>query len=250
MPTENRDFKGIWIPKEIWLDTRITAIEKVVLMEIDSLDNSEKGCCASNEYLAEMCQCSESKISKAISHLTELGYIYMSNFNGRVRFLRSCLAKNATLLSKKCYHNNIVESYRYDEKDRYIYSGENITNNKELTKTQNISENSKNQADIINKNFERLWKMLPSTQYDRKNTVSQKRKKELLDMGKNADRAIDRYKQTTNPQYYYKRDRFLNEIIDNYISESNSFDIRKNTKSKLENCYQALEQWADEEIEE
>ena len=48
---ENRDFKGVWIPKEIWLNTDLSIIEKVLLVEIDSLDNSDRGCFASNEYL-------------------------------------------------------------------------------------------------------------------------------------------------------------------------------------------------------
>ena len=54
--SENRDFKGVWIPKEVWLDTRLNALDKVILMEIDSLDQGEKGCYASNEHLAEFCQ--------------------------------------------------------------------------------------------------------------------------------------------------------------------------------------------------
>ena len=74
-----RDFKGIWIPKEIWLSTELTMLEKVILVEIDSLDN-ENHCTASNEYLAEFCNCSQSKISKAIKHLTDLGLIELLNF--------------------------------------------------------------------------------------------------------------------------------------------------------------------------
>ena len=26
---DNRDFKGVWIPKEVWLDTRLNALDKV-----------------------------------------------------------------------------------------------------------------------------------------------------------------------------------------------------------------------------
>ena len=95
-----RDFKGIWIPKEIWLSTELTMLEKVILVEIDSLDN-ENHCTASNEYLAEFCNCSQSKISKAIKHLTDLGLIELLNFDGRHRQLR--VVNNDNLHSKKCY---------------------------------------------------------------------------------------------------------------------------------------------------
>ena len=75
--SENRDFKGVWIPKEVWLDTRLNALEKVILTEIDSLDNGEKGCYASNEHLAEFCQCSKTKVSTAIKKLVNSGSMYL-----------------------------------------------------------------------------------------------------------------------------------------------------------------------------
>lgn len=110
----DRDFKGIWIPREVWLDTRLTALEKIVLVEIDSLEHEERGCFASNKYLAEFCQCSESKITKAISKLIELNYVYVKNFDGRQRELRSSLSNYDRQGSKKyeaaCHnlrHSNI-----------------------------------------------------------------------------------------------------------------------------------------------
>ena len=71
MNSSDRDFKGVWIPKEIWLNSELTILEKVIFTEIDSLDN-ENHCIASNEYFANFCDCSESKISKAIKKLKEL----------------------------------------------------------------------------------------------------------------------------------------------------------------------------------
>ena len=102
MANENRDFKGIWIPKEVWLDKRLNAIEKIILAEIDSLDSGERGCWASNKYIADFCQCSESKVSKSITKLIELGYIFLQSFDGRQRELRSRLS-NYDRQSSKIY---------------------------------------------------------------------------------------------------------------------------------------------------
>ena len=88
----SRDFKGIWIDRGIWLDKRLNALEKVILAEIDSLDNGE-GCYASNKYLAEFCQCTERKVSDAISKLTKLGYLKLVKFDGRTRILQTCATK-------------------------------------------------------------------------------------------------------------------------------------------------------------
>ena len=97
-----RDFKGIWIPAEVWLDERLNPLEKVILMEIDSLDCGDKGCYASNEYIAGFCQCSESKVAHAVTRLVELGYVSRKSFDGRQRILQSRLAKFARQNSKVC----------------------------------------------------------------------------------------------------------------------------------------------------
>lgn len=117
-----RDFKGVWIDKRIWLDERLSALEKIILVEIDSLDNGEKGCYASNKYLAEFCQCSERKIRDAIAKLKELGYVYVSGFDGRTRTLRSRLAESAGLAGRK------------SQPDGQILPHNNIDNNKETNK--------------------------------------------------------------------------------------------------------------------
>ena len=85
---DKREFRGIWFPANVWLDSRLTAIEKFVLMEIDSLDG-EKGCYASNKYLSEFCQCGESTVSRAVTRLKELGYITIESFDGRTRTMHS-----------------------------------------------------------------------------------------------------------------------------------------------------------------
>lgn len=85
---ENREFRGIWIPKEIWFDDNLDAIEKCILVEIDSLDN-ENHCVASNNYFAHFIGCSESKVSKSISKLIDLGYVKQVHFDGRIRILSS-----------------------------------------------------------------------------------------------------------------------------------------------------------------
>jgi len=43
MERMQRDFKGVWIPSEIWLSEKLSLIEKVLFVEIYYLDN-ERGC--------------------------------------------------------------------------------------------------------------------------------------------------------------------------------------------------------------
>lgn len=69
-----RDFKGIWIPKEIWLNTKLTLQEKVFLVEIDSLDG-EEGCYASNDHFSNFFNLSKNRCSEIITSLSKKGYI-------------------------------------------------------------------------------------------------------------------------------------------------------------------------------
>ncbi len=124
-----RDFKGVWIPKEIWLDERLTALDKIILTEINSLDG-EEGCYASNEYLADFCQCSEAKITKSIALLIEYGYIKVKKFDGRKRFLTTCLTKNIKESSKK------YQAEWYKVGDNNIYN--NIDNNIDINDTNKL----------------------------------------------------------------------------------------------------------------
>lgn len=126
-----RQFKGIWISKEIWLDERLNALEKVILAEIDSLDVEESGCFASNKYLADFCGCSETKVSTAISKLIEFGYIYLKSFNGRTRILKSRLSEfeRQTLKICKADFKNLKPININNNKSI------NIDNNKKVSKT-------------------------------------------------------------------------------------------------------------------
>lgn len=69
-----REFKGIWIPKEIWL-SELTLSEKVFLAEIDSLSSNKKDCFASNAYFAKFFQMSKARCSQVIGSLEKKGLI-------------------------------------------------------------------------------------------------------------------------------------------------------------------------------
>ena len=120
---ENRDFKGVWIPKEVWLNPNLSIIEKCLLVEIDSLDNSQKGCFASNEYLANFFKLSESRMANVISDLKKRGFINQIYFDGRNRGLRIVKSevwftengkaeydKTVKQTSRKREHNNTVNN--------------------------------------------------------------------------------------------------------------------------------------------
>src|SRR5947208_3260671 len=88
MEKTQRDFKGVWIPKEIWLSDQLSLMEKVLFVEIHSLDN-ERGCFASNKYFAQFFGVSERQIRTYIGTLKENGFITVSIKNRNERVMRA-----------------------------------------------------------------------------------------------------------------------------------------------------------------
>lgn len=83
-----RDFKGVWIPKLIWLSQQLSLMEKVLFVEIHSLDN-ERGCYASNRHFAEFFGVSERQIRTYINSLRAKGFISVTIRNRNERVMRA-----------------------------------------------------------------------------------------------------------------------------------------------------------------
>lgn len=88
MEKPSRDFKGIWIPKEIWESNQLSIMEKVLFVEIHSLDN-ERGCYASNRYFSEFFRVSERQIQTHIASLKTKGFVTVTIQNRYERVINA-----------------------------------------------------------------------------------------------------------------------------------------------------------------
>lgn len=147
-----RDFKGVWIPKEIYLDKDLDATEKILYSEISSLDKDESdGCWASNEYLANFCGCSKTKVSNGISKLIKKGYIHVAKFDGRKRWIKT----GSDIKNEEDSNEEIKDSYNNESRlpenvrqksfscDPAYHKNEEINNS-----NNNIDINTLNNIDI------------------------------------------------------------------------------------------------------
>lgn len=87
MERPERGFKGVWIPREIWLSDELSLMEKVLFAEIHSLDN-ERGCFASNAYFAQFFDMSTRQIATHVASLKTKGYITITIENHNERTIR------------------------------------------------------------------------------------------------------------------------------------------------------------------
>lgn len=87
----SRDFKGIWISRDIWLSKELSLHAKCLWAEIDSLFNKDQGgCYASDEYLEEFLNVKRSRLHEIFKELTDKGYLEKVSFDGR-RVIRKAI---------------------------------------------------------------------------------------------------------------------------------------------------------------
>lgn len=70
----NRDFKGIWIPRDIWLSEDLTDTEKFLIAEIDSLDCGT-GCWANNKHLSHITRRARGTVENVLGRLVKKGIV-------------------------------------------------------------------------------------------------------------------------------------------------------------------------------
>lgn len=88
--TVSRDFKGIWIPREIWLAKGLLPMEKMLWAEIHSLyDRQRGGCFATNEYLCKFLNVKERHLQSMLANLKARKWLIQVSFDGRTRVLKA-----------------------------------------------------------------------------------------------------------------------------------------------------------------
>lgn len=89
-----REFLGVWIPKEIWLDKDLSINEKALYAEINSFTSKEKACFISNKHIADFLGTSETNASKILNSLIDKKYVSVEKFDGRRRYIRATQTRN------------------------------------------------------------------------------------------------------------------------------------------------------------
>ena len=135
----NRDFRGIWIPKEIWLNKDLSTNEKILLAEIDSLGGSSDGCFASNQYFADFFDLSKDRISRLVSGLKNKGYITVELIYKE----GTCeVDKRIIKLNPYSYFYQGVQNHQggIGENTKDITNNYNINNNNKTSKKKTTKE--------------------------------------------------------------------------------------------------------------
>jgi DNA-binding MarR family transcriptional regulator len=141
MEEENNDFKGIWIPAEIWLDDGLTLQEKHFIVRIASLDN-DSGCYANNEYFAGFFKISKTRVSIVINSLVKKGYITSTMI---VKEGTQQILKRVLNISYRGYQTNLIGGIKQ------IFKDNNRINNRTNNRTNNNKDEKEFSSEIKEK---------------------------------------------------------------------------------------------------
>lgn len=233
-----RDFKGVWIPKQIWLNEELNWTEKLLLVEIDSLAKNGE-CFASNEHFAKFLKVSIRQVQNSLATLKEKAYIstfviyregtkqvekriitpHEENYMTPCKEVRDPHEKNCTTPHEKnCMDNNTL-----------------VINTINNTKSKNYSPSSPQ----IEKEFEKLWTIYPRKIGKKKAFDSYKKARKIKKMSyETIEKGLYRYityleQQGTDEQFIQHASTWFNQEkwLDDYVCTAtqkkakNSFEL-------------------------
>ena len=213
-----RQFTGVWLPKKLLLDERLTAADKILYAEIASF--GEKGCWKRADELQQLCGVGRDGLQSACKRLRETGYIVERRMYGRI--VRT-LAVYSTVVKSHKQDNPVVhqpEKPVVQEQDNpVVVQQDNPVVHKDNTKDNTIyinSEVSKKLLDLLNEKTKRNFRILPRGY---KETL---KKFSLEEIGKALDILVD-------DDWHSKK---INELKSDYLLRASTIDNMLSKRKK------------------
>ena len=248
-----RDFKGVWIPKEIWLDEELSWMEKLFLTEIDALVTNGE-CFATNEHFAKFFKLSKDRASKIISSLAKKEYIeiklvYKEGTKQIQKRIITTVGYKLKLVEKMMGEPIVKSNYTPIVESNYTPIVENNEDNNTLINNTNInntnikdnvlfqkknSSSSKKESKKTTNNplFEEFWKLYPKKINKKKASVSFEtalKNNEFDTIMSGLKRYIAKLeKEETASKYILLATTFLNN--DRFLDEFEEKSFAKNKK--------------------
>jgi DNA-binding transcriptional ArsR family regulator len=170
--TSEREFLGVWIPKNIYLHKGLTPTEKLLLAEVTSF--AKNGVCfASNEHFSEFLGVSKSQVSRLITKLNRMGLInveliYKEGTKEVDKRLITPIRIDSHTPTHECADplrtdahtptHSCADPLRIDA----YYKEQSKSTLKEQVKDKKI--NKKENSPAIEKEFEKIWALYPNKQ--------------------------------------------------------------------------------------
>ena len=205
-----RQFTGVWLPKKLLLDERLTAADKILYAEIASF--GEKGCWKRADELQQLCGVGRDGLQSACKRLRETGYIVERRMYGRI--VRT-LAVYSTVVKSHQQEKPVV----HQPDNPVVEQQDNPVVHKDNTKDNTIyinSEVSEKLLDLLNEKTKRNFRILPRGY---KETL---KKFSLEEIGKALDVLVE-------DDWHSKK---INELKSDYLLRASTIDNMLSKRKK------------------
>ena len=199
-----RQFTGVWLPRELLLDERLTAVDKILYAEIASF--GDKGCWKRSEELMELCRVKRDAFGASCKRLIKFGYITQSREYGRMR-------RKSTLGFSQQSEKPAVQQSEKPAVEQSEKPAVHIDNTIDNT-IDNI--NSKKLLDLLNEKTKRNFRILPRGY---KETL---KKFSLEEIGKALDVLVE-------DDWHSKK---INELKSDYLLRASTIDNMLSKRKK------------------
>lgn len=150
-----RKFQGVWIPADVWLDRNLSITEKVMLVEISSLQDDVRGCYASNAHFGEFFDLSISRVSEIVSSLAAKGFVSVEQIREGKRIIERRIRMIEPFEKPNTPSENTANPFgKGEEPPSEKAKGSN-------TRTNNTKNNTSSGASAPCDGFESAWKAYP-----------------------------------------------------------------------------------------
>ena len=210
-----RQFTGVWLPRELLLDERLTAVDKILYAEIASF--GEKGCWKRSEELMELCRVKRDAFGASCKRLIKFGYITQSREYGRMR--RKSTLGFSQQSEKPAVEQSEKPAVEQSEKPAVEQSEKpavHIDNTIDNTIDNINSEVSKKLLDLLNEKTKRNFRILPRGY---KETL---KKFSLEEIGKALDILVE-------DDWHSKK---INELKSDYLLRASTIDNMLSKRKK------------------
>ena len=210
-----RQFTGVWLPRELLLDERLAAVDKILYAEIASF--GEKGCWKRSDELMELCRVKRDAFAASCKRLVRFGYITQSREYGRMR--RKSTLGFSQQSEKPADEQSEKPADEQSEKPADEQSEKpavHIDNTIDNTIDNINSEVSKKLLDLLNEKTKRNFRILPRGY---KETL---KKFSLEEIGKALDILVD-------DDWHSKK---INELKSDYLLRASTIDNMLSKRKK------------------
>ena len=122
-PTPLDTFSGVFIPRPVLEDDRLTPAARILFGSLDGLARTERGCWASSAYLGRICGVKPRQVRNLLQLLEGLGYIERQHAKGGKRAIWTVTTRALEQVKGAAIHclggRQLIATYRIEDKLKY-----------------------------------------------------------------------------------------------------------------------------------